>query len=396
LKTQARTASEYDLDVLIGKVQGLLEEVYGEKPFYPLHEPCLGAAEKKAMIAAIDSTYVSSVGPDILSFEDQIAKYTGAEAAVAVVNGTAGLHAALLNVGVVRDDLVITQPLTFVATCNAISYCSAQPLFVDVDRETLSLSPESLKDYLDSYTYLDANNICRLLKDDRVIRACIVVHSFGHSARIEEICDVLGSRNIKLVEDAAESLGSFYKGRHTGTFGDCGVVSFNGNKIITAGAGGIILTSHERAIQLKHLTTTAKSPHPYEFYHDLIGFNYRMPNINAALGIAQFGRLPAFLEFKRSLAEKYRLLMNEARLDFLWEPAGSRSNFWLSSVLLKSKEDRDYFLMKTNSLGIMTRPCWALMNDLPMYGRSVSGNLSNARSLSERLVNLPSSAALNV
>ncbi|PTB95392.1 aminotransferase DegT [Marinobacter sp. B9-2] len=371
-----------------------VREYFGTKEFIPLHAPVFPGREKEYVADTIESTFVSSVGTYVDRFEEDMAAYTGSEKAVATVNGTAALHIALKLAGVEAGDLVITQPLTFVATCNAIAYCSAEPVFIDVDRETLGLSGEAFEAWLEEHAELDAEGLCRTRADDRVIRACVPMHTFGHPADLDTLVSVSHRWNISLVEDAAESLGSFYKGKHTGTFGALGTLSFNGNKIMTTGGGGMILAGEALAARAKHLTTTAKKPHTYEYIHDELGYNYRLPNLNAALGCAQLEQLDAFIEAKRALAAAYEDVLTGSSLEFVKEPEDCRSNYWLNAVICENKAQRDELLKKTNQDGVMTRPIWALMNHLDMYQSCRRGNLRNAEWLEARVVNLPSSVVL--
>jgi len=382
--------------------------------FIPLYAPTFSGNEKKYLNECIDTTFVSSVGKFVDQFEIEIAKYVGARKAVACVNGTSALHLALKLVGVEPGHEVITQPLTFIATANAITYCGAQPIFLDVDMDTMGLSPEALQKFIKTKTHYNSSTH-QLINSSthNTISACVPMHTFGHPCRIDGIVDICNQYNIPVIEDAAESLGSFYKGQHTGTFGKIGVLSFNGNKILTTGGGGMLLF-HDEAIakRAKHLTTQAKVPHPWEFAHDEIGYNYRMPNINAALGLAQLEQLPGFLASKRLIAESYKRFFSTHQpinpstfihrsfseggtqpfhIEFISEPENARSNYWLNCILLNSKEVRDDFLKYSNENGVMTRPAWKLMNKLPMYKDCQTDDLLNAKELSERLVNIPSS-----
>lgn len=371
-----------------------IRDYFGSNEFIPLHAPVFYGNEQKYVTDTIASTFVSSVGAYVDRFERDVADYTGAGKAVATVNGTAALHIALKLAGVTAGDLVITQPLTFVATCNAIAYCNAEPVFIDVDRETLGLSAKALDSWLDENAFLDAEGLCRTKNERKVIRACVPMHTFGHPVDLEGLLLVTQRWNITLVEDAAESLGSFYKGKHTGTFGALGTLSFNGNKIMTTGGGGMILSaSEEIGTHAKHLTTTAKKPHPYEYIHDEVGYNYRLPNLNAALGCAQLEQLEAFITAKRQLAYSYEQVLAGTNLSFVKEPENCRSNYWLNAVICENKAHRDELLDVTNKQGVMTRPIWALMNHLDMYKNSRSGDLSNAEWLEARVVNLPSSVS---
>lgn len=367
----------------------------------PLHVPIFLGNEKKYLNDCIDSTFVSSVGKFVDQFEVEIGKYTGAKKAVACVNGTNALHLALKLVGVEPGDEVITQPLTFVATANAITYCSAQPVFLDVDSDTLGLSPKALMKFLESQTCFDSSTHKLInTSTNRYISACIPMHTFGHPCRIDEIVEICNSYNIPVIEDAAESLGSLHENKHTGTFGRIGILSFNGNKIITTGGGGMLLFNDEElAKRAKHITTQAKLPHPWEFSHNEIGYNYRMPNINAALGLAQLEQLPGFIESKRKIAQAYRDFFSTLQfsqpisIKYMSEPPGAHSNYWLNCILLESIKERDAFLKFSNDNGITTRPAWKLMNELPMFLDCQTDELKNAKVIAERLVNLPSSVS---
>ena len=360
--------------------------------FIPLHEPRFRGNEKKYLNDCIDSTFVSSVGKYVDLFEKKIAEYTGAKYAVAAVNGTAALHIALLLAGVEPDDEVITQPLTFVATANAISYTGAKPVFVDVEKSTLGMSPEALATWLQENTTMKEGKTINK-KTGKRISAIVPMHTFGHPCRIDEIVEIAEKYGIPVVEDAAESLGSRYKGKHTVTFGKLGIFSFNGNKVITTGGGGMIVTDDERLAKLaKHITTTAKQPHPYEYYHDMTGFNYRLTNLAAALGAAQMEQLDSFIASKRKLAEEYKNFFSDFdEVEFFTEPENSSSNYWLNVLIFKDKKARNEFLDYSNANGVMTRPAWVLMNKLPMYKDCQTGNLENAEWLADRLVNIPSS-----
>ena len=372
-----------------------IRSLFPGRDFIPLHEPRFVGREKEYVNAAIDSTFVSSVGEYVTRFEKMICDYTGANHAVATVNGTAALHAALLVAGVGENDEVITQPLTFVATANAIAYCRAHPVFVDVDRETLGLSPGALESFLQHYGEKTSQG-WRNKTTGRRIAACLPMHTFGHPCRIERIAEICNTYNIALIEDAAESLGSTYNGMHTGTFGRLGIYSLNGNKTITCGGGGMIVTNDPSlARHARHLTTTAKQPHPYLYNHDELGYNYRMPNLNAALACAQLENLEKFIAAKRALAGEYlSFFSREAETFFCTEPPDSRSNYWLNAVLFKDHTTRDAFLEASNQAKVMTRPAWNLLNTLPMYERCLAGSLDNAQWLADRIVNLPSSARI--
>lgn len=368
-----------------------IRDQYRSKDFIPLHAPVLIGSERDYVVETIESTFVSSVGAFVDRFERDMMAYTGSPRAIATVNGTAALHVALQLAGVKPGELVMTQSLTFVATCNAIAYCGAEPVFVDVDRHTLGLSPQALEIWLEENASLGTDGICRIKADKKIIRACVPMHTFGHPVDLDALIDVCARWKLSLVEDAAESLGSFYKGRHTGTFGQLGTLSFNGNKIITTGGGGMILAGEMLGTRAKHLTTTAKIPHPYEYVHDEIGYNYRLPNLNAALGCAQLEQLETFVRAKQALAERYAEQLKGSDLQFVREPAACRSNYWLNAVICDDRQQRDALLKVTNDRGVMTRPIWTLMNHLPIYAHCRKGDLNNAEWLEARVVNLPSS-----
>lgn len=373
-----------------------IREQYRSDEFIPLHAPVFLGREREYVADTIESTFVSSVGAYVDRFERDMAAYTGSPRAVATVNGTAALHIALPLAGVKPGELVITQPLTFVATCNAIAYCGAESVFVDVDRHTLGLSPSAVSTWLEEHAQVGDDGLSRTKADNRVIRACLPMHTFGHPADLDGLVAVCARWNLALVEDAAESLGSFYKGRHTGTLGTLGTLSFNGNKITTTGGGGMILAGDDLGARAKHLTTTAKQPHPYEFVHDEVGYNYRLPNLNAALGCAQLEQLETFIAIKRQLAVRYAEHLKGSELQFVAEPAECRSNYWLNAVICDSREHRDALLKATNDKGVMTRPIWTLMNRLQMYANCRRGDLTNSEWLESRVVNLPSSVMPDV
>ena len=361
--------------------------------FIPLHAPCFTGNEKKYLGECIDTTYVSSVGKFVDKFEETVALYTGSKKAVVCVNGTNALHLALLLAGTQHGDEVITQPLTFVATVNAVSYCGAHPVFIDVDKDTMGLSPAKMREWLSVNTEIK-NGECFNKTGGRRIKACVPMHTFGHPVHLDELQQLCDEYHIELIEDAAESLGSFYKGKHTGTFGKTGVLSFNGNKTITTGGGGMLLFRDEKlGVYAKHLSTQAKVPHRWEFMHDHIGYNYRMPNINAALGCAQMEYLDKMLADKRETAMKYKKFFQAIEdIDFFDEPENCQSNFWLNTILFKDREARNNFLQYSNDNQVMTRPIWVLMNRLSMFESCQCGDLSNAEWFEERAVNLPSSA----
>lgn len=369
-----------------------IREAFGTQEFIPLHAPYFGGNEKKYLNETIDSTFVSSVGVFVTRFEEMMAKYTGSKYAVACVNGTNALHMAMLVCGVQREDEVLSQALTFIATANAISYIGAKPVFIDVDRDTMGMSPVALRNFLESNAEKKSDGFSYNKTTGKRISACIPMHTFGLPLRIDEIAEICDAWNIVLIEDAAESLGSYYKGKHTGTFGKFGVFSFNGNKTITCGGGGALITDDEQlAKRAKHLTTQAKMPHPWKFRHDEIGFNYRMPNLNAALACAQLEQLDKILQNKRELAEKYNEFFKQTSFVFVKEPLYSKANYWLNALILKDENERDHFLQETNEKGVMTRPIWDLMSSLEMFKDCRNDGLVNSRWLEERVVNIPSS-----
>jgi len=356
----------------------------------PLHEPCFTGNEKKYLNSCIDSSYVSSVGEFVSSLEKEVFSYTGSNYGIATVNGTSALSIALKAVGVKETDEVITQALTFVATANAIVYNGAKPIFVDVDIDTMGLSPIALENFLIENAIIRENHCYNKISGNK-ISACVPMHTFGFPARIEEIVSICKKWFIPIVEDSAEALGSYKKNKHMGTFGDIGVFSFNGNKIITSGGGGAIITNDkDKATWIKHVTTTAKTPHPFNYYHDELGYNYRMPNLNAALLSAQLENLNKFLINKRETALYYKNEFNAIGIKFKWETPGSKANFWLNCLEMENKKDRDNFLKFSNAKGVMTRPIWNLMFDLPMYEDCLRDSQKNARFLADRILNIPS------
>ena len=372
-----------------------IKELYGNQEFTPLSVPKFIGNEKKYLNECIDTTFVSSVGKFVDRFENDMAAYTGANKAVVCVSGTNALHMALMLVGVERNDEVLTQALTFIATCNAISYIGARPVFIDVDKSTMGLSPDAMKAWLVKNAEI-RNVQCYNKNSGRRVKACIPMHTFGHPVRIEEIANICEEYHIELVEDAAESIGSKYKGKHTGLFGKVGALSFNGNKTITTGGGGILLfMDEELGAFAKHLTTQAKVPHRWEFKHDHIGYNYRMPNINAALGCAQLEHLDEFIADKRATAAAYaEYFKNVDDIDIFTEPADSFSNYWLNVVILKDRGAQQAFLQETNDNDVMTRPIWELMNHLPMFANCEHDSLENTIWFADRVVNVPSSVRL--
>ena len=399
------------------EIVGFIRQLYANpQGVIPLHAPVFQGNEKKYLNDCVDSTFVSSVGKYVDKFEEMVAEYTAAKKAIVTVNGTNALHLALLVSGVKPGDEVITQPLTFIATANAIAYTGAKPVFIDVDKDTMGLSPKALKEWLEKNVKLETRNTEQgtqnklpiNLLTNRPVSAVVPMHTFGHPCRIDEIVEICTEYNIPVVEDAAESLGSFFKNQHTGTFSKLGILSFNGNKTLTTGGGGMIITNDEElGNHIKHLTTQAKVKHLWEYIHDHLGYNYRMPNINAALGVAQMERIEEIIENKRQTAHAYTAFFNEGKLfnnkqqttnnkqiKHITEPKNSRSNYWLNAIVLNDRKERDEFLKYTNENGIMTRPIWRLMNKLEMFKDAQTGNLENAEWLEDRVVNLPSSIRL--
>ena len=368
-----------------------IQDKYRTNSFIPLHEPRFIGKEKEFVSQTIDSTFVSSVGQYVNQFEEDIAKYTGSKRAIAIVNGTSALHLSMLMAGVKPGDYVITQALTFVATCNAIHYCQAEPILIDVDKKTLGLSPIALEAWLEENAFVDTDQVCKLKNSKRAIKACIPMHTFGHPVEIDTLATICNVWKLAMIEDAAESLGSLFKDTQTGTFGLMGTLSFNGNKIITTGGGGAILCNEELYLKGKHLSTTAKKPNDIHFVHDEVGFNYRLPNINAALGCAQLESINLFVTQKRQLAEEYAQLLKNSNLEFFKEPKNCRSNYWLNTIICHDESQRNELLNYMNSREIMTRPVWTPMNKLPMFKNSISDSLQNTLWLEERIVNIPSS-----
>ena len=372
-----------------------ITDLFQGKKNIPLHAPVFIGNEKKYINECIDTTFVSSVGEFVDSFEKKIEEYTGTKKAVACVSGTNALHLAMKLVGVERGDEVLTQALTFVATCNAISYIGANPVFIDVDMDTLGLSPTFVKKWLEKNAEIK-DCTCYNKNTNRRVKACVPMHTFGHPVKIDELLEICNEWHIELVEDAAESIGSFYKGQHTGTFGKVGALSFNGNKTITTGGGGMLLFQDEELGNLaKHLTTQAKVPHRWAFIHDDIGYNYRMPNINAALGCAQMENLERYVQDKRETAGRDNgFFASIPDVTFFTEPKDCHSNYWLNVVLLKDKSTQQEFLEYTNDHGVMTRPVWELMNQLQMFKGCETDALENTSWLADRIVNIPSSVRL--
>jgi len=378
------------------KLINFVQEHYLTKEFIPLHAPIFGGNEKKYVNNTLDSTFVSSVGKYVDQFEQQIEVYTGTAKAIATVNGTAALHTALYMAGVKSGDLVITQALTFVATCNALYHMGAEPVFVDVSNISLGLCPKALDRYLEDNAFINNDGVSQHKVSQQVISAVVPMHTFGHPVELDELIVVCAKWNISLIEDAAESLGSFYKGQHTGTFGSFSAISFNGNKIITTGGGGMVLCKNfDEGMHTKHVTTTARVSHPYEFFHDEPGFNYRLPNLNAALGCAQMEVLPTFINQKRALAMQYQALFKNSDFKFIEEPEYAQSNYWLNAIICPDVASRKTFIKQTNANGVMTRPIWKLMHRLPMFKNAKCGRLPVSEWIESCLVNIPSSPINN-
>lgn len=374
------------------KLISLVRDIYSTNDFIPLHAPTFKGNEQAYLAETITSTFVSSVGKFVDEFEDKIQTHTGTARAVATVNGTSALHTALHLADVKAGDLVITQALTFVATCNALYHMGAEPVFIDIEITSFGLCPIATAVWLEENARLNDDGQCTHTNSGRLIKAVMPMHTFGHPVQLDEFISLCEKWNITLIEDAAESLGSYYKGKHTGTLGRFGALSFNGNKVITTGGGGMLLCNTEKdGKHAKHVTTTAKQPHPYEFYHDEPGFNYRMPNLNAALGCAQMEQLESILKSKRQIAQHYEEFFGNSDFQFVKEPNYAQSNYWLNAILCADLDARNALLEKTNSQGVMTRPVWQLMHRLPMFAHSLKGDLKNSEFTEARLVNLPSS-----
>jgi perosamine synthetase len=376
---------------MYNKIVRFIRKQFNSNDFIPLHSPAFIGNEKAYILETIDSTYVSSIGKFVDLFEEKIKIYTGAKHAIATVNGTSALHIALLLTGVRKNDLVLTQSLSFIATCNAISYLSAEPLFIDIDKRTLGMSPRSLKAFFEEHT-LQSNGECIHKHSGRRISACVPMHTFGHPVEIDSIAEICANYNVVLVEDAAESIGSFYKGVHTGNYGLIGVFSFNGNKTVTCGGGGMIITNNEEiAKKARHLTTQAKVPHPWEFVHDYIGYNYRLPNINAALACAQMENIEQFIAAKRNLASSYQSFFKDTPYVFIEESSHAKANYWLNAILANDYNERNAMLTFFNNSGVMARPCWMPMHKLKMFENCYRTSMDNTEWINDRLINIPSS-----
>lgn len=380
----------YNIQSLTASTVNMVRELYGND-FVPLHRPVFEGNERQYLSDCVDSNFVSSVGVKVTEFEEKVAEFTGARYGIATVNGTSALHVAIQLTEVLPGDEVISQALTFIATCNAIKYSGAFPVFIDVDLDTMGMSPSALEAFLENNAEKKTGGVFNKVSGRR-IGCCIPMHTFGFPCRIEEIARICSEWGIPLVEDAAESLGSYTARQHTGTFGSMGTLSFNGNKIITTGGGGMLVTDDlDIAKRAKHLTTTAKVAHPYEFVHDKIGYNYRMPNLNAALGCAQMERLDDFLSVKTQLSGQWARFFEEMHVNFVRAIEGSKANHWLNAIVLESRDDRDQFLKQTNDSGVMTRPVWQLMSQLSMFQECQTDGLRNSLWLQDRVVNIPSS-----
>jgi aminotransferase in exopolysaccharide biosynthesis len=368
-----------------------IKNQYPSKDFISLHEPNFTGKEKEYVLDAIDSTFVSSVGIYVDKFELMMTDLTKTKKSVAVVNGTSALQVALRLSGVGSGDEVLTQALTFIATINAIIYNGASPIFLDVDLDTMGLSPNAVNTFLEENGEI-REGVCYNKNTNKKIAACMPMHTFGFPVHLNELMTVCSKWNIPVVEDAAESIGSEYKEQSTGSFGKLGVFSFNGNKIVTSGGGGAIVTNDiELGFRAKHLTTTAKVPHPYEYVHDEIGYNFRMPNLNAALACAQLEQLDSFIENKRELAKQYNIFFTSKGINFRTELPNTKANYWLMCLELENKKDRDLFLKETNDNKVMTRPIWQLIFKTPIYSSYQRDAQENALFLENRIVNIPSS-----
>ncbi len=368
-----------------------VREIYKDEKIIPLHRPIFDDKEKKILVECIDSNFVSTTGKLVNKFEKKVQDFTGIKYAVSTVNGTAALHIGLKLLGVKKDDEVITQSLNFVASSNAISYCNARPVFIDVNKENFGMCPKALNNFLTKNATRSKGFLINKYTGNK-ISACLPLHVFGNPCdiiSIKKVCDKFG---LPILEDIAESLGSFVGKKHTGSFSDVSTLSFNGNKIITTGGGGMILTNNKKIFkEAKHITTTAKLPHRYEYIHDQVGFNYRMPNLNAALGCAQIQKIKNIIRVKRKIANLYKDFFKSYDIDFLTEDSNSNSNYWLNTIILKTEAHQKKFLDYTNKNGIMTRPLWRLMSNLKMYKKCQSDNLKNSKFLEKRVVNIPSS-----
>ena len=377
------------------QITDYIQSLYPGKNPVLLHCPEFLGSEKKYLAECIDTKYVSYMGRFVADMENKIKEITGAKHAVALANGTAALHMALLAAGVRPGDEVITQSLSFAATAAAIAHAQGTPVFVDIDQSTLGMSAESLKSFLEEHSEVIGGK-CINKKTGKQIKAVIPMHTYGRPVRIDEIQKICGARSLTLIEDAAESLGSFYKGKHTGTFGRAGILSFNGNKIVTTGSGGMVITGDEvLADRIRHISTTAKRPHRWEFYHDEAGYNLRMPSLNAAVGLAQLEYFDRIIKNKRETAQLYQRFFNRIGIPFIAEPENSKPNYWLNAVLFEDRKQRDEFLEYSNNNGVQTRPAWALLHTLPPYQYCQHTEMPNAEYIAGRLVNIPSGVRIN-
>jgi len=373
------------------EIVGFIKSLYPNDNPIPLHAPRFLGREKEYLTKCIDTTFVSYVGQFVNDFEEHIKRLTGAKHAIAIVNGTCALKLLLIAAGVKPGDEIITQAISFVATAAAIKHAGAEPIFIDVEEETLGMSPDSLRFFLKKNAVIK-NKILINKKTGNRIFAVIPMHTFGHPVRIDEIANICLEYNILLIEDAAESLGSYYKNKHTGTFGKAAILSFNGNKIVTTGGGGMVISDDQELIdRARHLSTTAKKKHPWEFYHDMVGYNYRLPNINAAIGCAQMEYIEKTLKNKKETAALYKSYFSQSKYIFIKEPEDSCSNYWLNGIIFKNKEERDEFLEFSNANGVQTRPVWKLIPFLPPYKSCYLEKIPVSKILESRIVNLPSS-----
>ena len=377
-----------DWDV-ISFIKNLYKKIYPD--LIPLHEPLFLGNEQNYLQECINSGYVSSIGSFVDKFEESLESYIKTEKVVLTTNGTSALHAALFYLGVKKNDFVLTQSLTFVAPCNAITYLNAEPIFLDISKKTMGMCPKSLEQFLEENAKVNSDNECIHKGTGRKISCIVPVHIYGHPCEIDKIVEIAHQWKIKVVEDASECLGSKYKDMHLGTFGDLGVLSFNGNKILTTGGGGAIICKDETdGLNIKHITTTSKRKHKYKFIHDQIGFNYRLPNINSALGLAQIETINQRVSKKRELALKYKNFFNDSNYFFVDEPSNSSSNFWLNTILAENIQHRDSLLDYAYKNNVSLRPTWECMHTLPMFNSCINFNLKNTIYMQERIVNLPS------
>jgi len=372
------------------KIVTYIKSLYPEEIPVLLHCPKFFGNEKKYLTECIDTKYVSYIGKFVACMEDKVREITGAKYAVALTNGTSALHMVLLAIGVRAGDEVVTQSLSFAATSAAIAHAQGTPVFIDVEQSTLGMSPKSLCEFLDkSAEVIDQK--CYNITTGKQIKAVMPMHTFGHPVKIEAIKEICDKYSLFLIEDAAESLGSFYRGKHTGTFGRAGVFSFNGNKLVTTGGGGMVITDDEVIVnRIRHISTTAKCPHRWEFYHDEVGYNLRMPSLNAAVGFAQLECFDQILENKRETAHLYREFFNNMGIQFVIEPDNAKSNYWLNAIMFDDRKQRDEFLEYSNNNDVQTRPAWTLLHTLPPYLHCQHTEMPNAEYIADRLVNIPS------